>query len=136
MRVIKGTNKMEERWKALPETLCGLHQLAAFVTHDPDVVASPWGAACANLIRRSKNMLSLECRTGLAPEKVLEELKRSFGKGGLGLEVKEENPQCITFEGGGGYVTATLCREKGKTRVDLVTREWDYHVKQFASKLK
>jgi len=41
---------MEERWIALPETLCGLHQLAAFVTHDPDVVASPWGAACANLI--------------------------------------------------------------------------------------
>jgi hypothetical protein len=88
------------------------------------------------LIRRPKNMLSLECRTGLAPEKVLEELKRSFGKGGLGLEVKEENPQCITFEGGGGYVTATLCQEKGKTRVDLVTQEWDYQVKQFASKIK
>ena len=35
---------------ARPETLCGLHQLAAFVSHDPEVVASPWGAACANLI--------------------------------------------------------------------------------------
>ena len=33
-----------------PETLCGLHQLAAFVTNDPEVVASPWGAACTNLI--------------------------------------------------------------------------------------
>lgn len=33
-----------------PETLCGLHQLAAFVTHDPEVVASPWGAGCTNLI--------------------------------------------------------------------------------------
>jgi hypothetical protein len=85
---------------------------------------------------REKNMLSLECKTSLAPAKILEELKRSFGKGGLGLEVKEENPQCITFEGGGGYVTATLCEEKGKTRVDLVTQEWDYQVKQFASKLK
>jgi len=50
--------------------------------------------------------------------------------------VKEENPQCITFQGGGGYITATLCEEKGKTRVDLVTQEWDYQVKQFASKLK
>jgi len=30
--------------------LCGLHQLAAFVTNDPEVVASPWGAACINLI--------------------------------------------------------------------------------------
>lgn len=33
-----------------PETLCGLHQLATFVTNDPDVVASPWGAACTNII--------------------------------------------------------------------------------------
>jgi uncharacterized protein (DUF169 family) len=35
---------------ARPETLCGLHQLAAFVTNDPEVVSSPWGAACTNLI--------------------------------------------------------------------------------------
>jgi uncharacterized protein (DUF169 family) len=33
-----------------PESICGLHQLAAFVTNDPNVVASPWGAACTNLI--------------------------------------------------------------------------------------
>lgn len=33
-----------------PESLCGLHQLAAFVTHDPEAVVSPWGAACTNLI--------------------------------------------------------------------------------------
>jgi hypothetical protein len=81
-------------------------------------------------------MLSLECTTGLAPGDVMKALKRSFGKEGLGLEVKEENPLCITFEGGGGYITATLCEEKRKTRVDLVTQEWDYQVKQFASKLK
>jgi uncharacterized protein (DUF169 family) len=35
---------------ARPESLCGLHQLTAFVTGDPEVVASPWGAGCANLI--------------------------------------------------------------------------------------
>jgi uncharacterized protein (DUF169 family) len=33
-----------------PEPLCGLHQLAFFVTNDPDVVASPWGPACGNLV--------------------------------------------------------------------------------------
>ena len=33
-----------------PETLSGLHQLATFVTNDPEVVASPWGAACGNLV--------------------------------------------------------------------------------------
>lgn len=33
-----------------PEPLCGLHQLASFVTNDPEVVKSPWGAACSNLV--------------------------------------------------------------------------------------
>jgi uncharacterized protein (DUF169 family) len=33
-----------------PESLCGLHQLAMFVTNDPEAVVSPWGAACTNLI--------------------------------------------------------------------------------------
>ncbi|MBN1414525.1 MAG: DUF169 domain-containing protein [Bacteroidales bacterium] len=33
-----------------PETMSGLHQLAAFVTNDPEAVVSPWGAACTNLI--------------------------------------------------------------------------------------
>jgi len=32
-----------------PESLNGLHQLAAFVTNDPEVVASPWSAACGSL---------------------------------------------------------------------------------------
>jgi len=35
---------------ARPETVCGLHQLATFVTNDPEVVVSPWGAACTGLI--------------------------------------------------------------------------------------
>lgn len=35
---------------ARPESLSGLHQLAFFVTNDPEVVASPWSAACGGLI--------------------------------------------------------------------------------------
>jgi uncharacterized protein (DUF169 family) len=33
-----------------PEPLCGLHQLAFYVTNDPEVVASPWGPACGSLV--------------------------------------------------------------------------------------
>lgn len=33
-----------------PEQLSGLHQLAFFVTNDPDVVISPFGSGCANLV--------------------------------------------------------------------------------------
>jgi hypothetical protein len=32
-------------------------------------------------------------------------------------------------------VKATVCQEEGKTRINLVTREWDYQVKKFSSEL-
>jgi uncharacterized protein (DUF169 family) len=35
---------------ARPEVMSGLHQLAMFVTNDPEVVMSPWGAGCTNLV--------------------------------------------------------------------------------------
>ena len=80
-------------------------------------------------------MLRMEAKSKLPPDKVGEKLKLFFGNGGLGLDLKEEASGCLTFEGGGGYVTATICPEEDKTRVDLVTQEWDYQVKKFASEL-
>jgi len=80
-------------------------------------------------------MLNLEVKTRLTDREVIEQLKKFFGKGGLGLNLTEEGPQCLTFEGGGGYVTATLCPEEGKTRIDLVTQEWDFQIRTFASSL-
>lgn len=81
-------------------------------------------------------MLSLEKRTKKSPEEVVQELKKYFGKGGLGLDLKEETASCLTFEGGGGYVSATLCSEATGTRLDLTAQEWDYQVKEFASRFK
>ena len=80
-------------------------------------------------------MINLEVKTKLSQEEVIERLKRHFGKGGLGLEIKDETPQCLYFEGGGGYVNATICQEEGKTRLNLVTQEWDYQAKKFTSDL-
>ena len=80
-------------------------------------------------------MLNLDVRTKVAEKEVIEQLKKYFGKGGVGLELTDEGPQCLTFEGGGGHVTATLCQEEGKTRINLVTQEWDFQVKKFASSL-
>lgn len=80
-------------------------------------------------------MLSLERKTKLTEDEVKQKTRHFFGKEGLGLELKEETGQCLTYEGGGGYVTVTLCSEEKHTRVDLVTQEWDYQVKQFASSL-
>jgi hypothetical protein len=80
-------------------------------------------------------MINLEAKTKLPRKEVAERLKKFFGKGGLGLEVCEETPQCLSFEGGGGYVTATVSTEGGKTHVTLVTQEWDYQVKEFVASL-
>jgi hypothetical protein len=80
-------------------------------------------------------MLKLEVKTKLSQKEIMDRAKRYFGEGGLGLQLKDENPQCLNFEGGGGYVSATICEEEGETRVDLVTQEWDYPVKEFASKI-
>jgi len=80
-------------------------------------------------------MINLEAKTRLTPEQVASSLKKFFGKGGLGLELTEESPQCLTFEGGGGYVTANFCRDEGKTRITLATQEWDYQVKEFVAGL-
>jgi len=33
-----------------PESLCGLHQLAFFVTNDTEVVASPWSSGCGSIV--------------------------------------------------------------------------------------
>ena len=80
-------------------------------------------------------MLNLEVKTKLREEEVVSRVKKFFGKGGLGLDLSEENPHCLSFQGGGGYVTATICPEQDRTRINLVTHEWELQVKKFASDL-
>jgi len=46
----KGETATSVIFFAKPESLSGLHQLATFVTNDPEVVASPCSAACGSLV--------------------------------------------------------------------------------------
>lgn len=80
-------------------------------------------------------MINLEAQTKLTKNEVVDRLKKFFGKGGLGLDLCEDTAQCLSFEGGGGYVTATVVSEEKKTRVALVSQEWDQQVKKFAADL-
>jgi hypothetical protein len=80
-------------------------------------------------------MMNLERQSKLKPEELMARLKKYFGKEGLGLAVTEENPSCIIFSGGGGYMNATVCWEKGKTKVSLMTQEWEHQAQEFLSKL-
>ena len=80
-------------------------------------------------------MLNIETKTKLSEEEVIDRVKRFFGKGGMGMDLKEDSPNCLSFEGGGGYVTATICQEEDQIRIDLVTQEWEYQVKEFSAQL-
>ena len=64
----------------------------------------------------------------LPPEKVIEKAKGYFEK--LGLQIVSEDQGSVCMEGGGGRVTVTACGENDSD-VDIVTTEWDHHVKQF-----
>lgn len=80
-------------------------------------------------------MLNLEVKTKLTPAEATERIKRFFGKGGQGLLLSEESACCLSFEGGGGYVTAHVIAEEGGTTIGLLTQEWDFQIKEFASLL-
>jgi len=77
-----------------------------------------------------EDMAAYSVYTKLSPEEALKKAVAYFG-GELGLELVDENACCVSFVGGGGHITVTARSEEKRTVVDLETREWDYHVKQF-----
>ncbi len=80
-------------------------------------------------------MLKIATKTKLSPEGAIKRAVEFFGPGGYGLEVKEQKPDCASFEGGGGGVEITACIEEKETSVELESREWDFQVKEFISKI-
>lgn len=80
-------------------------------------------------------MLNLEVKTKLSQEEVSERIKAFFGKGGLGLELDEESTGCFYFTGTGGFVSALVCPEDGKTKIELQSQEWERQIKAFAAKM-
>ncbi len=80
-------------------------------------------------------MIRIEGTTKLPEVEVVNRLKRYFGKGGLGLEMSEQDAGCIRFEGGGGYLIASTCLSEEGTRLEIVTQEWEVQAKKFLSEL-
>jgi hypothetical protein len=77
-------------------------------------------------------MLNLEIITTLSQKKTMSCFKSYFGPGGLGLTLCEDRKDCVSFEGGGGFVTASVCPVDGEIKINIHAREWDYQVKEFA----
>jgi hypothetical protein len=76
-------------------------------------------------------MIKIAKQTELTSEQVIDRASKFFGKGGEGLEEKERNPCCISFEGGGGYVSISIYDEENSRVVEVETREFEYQAKQF-----
>jgi hypothetical protein len=76
-------------------------------------------------------MIRITKETGYSAAEVMRRASDFFGTGGLGLEEKERNSCCITFAGGGGYVTVAVVEVGGKRDVDVESREWDHQAKRF-----
>ena len=53
-------------------------------------------------------MIRIAKKTRLKPPDVIGRASEYFGEGGEGLEEKERNPCCISFEGAGGYVAVSV----------------------------
>lgn len=80
-------------------------------------------------------MLHITKATALSPDEIIKRASDFFGNKGLGLEEKERNSCCITFEGGGGYVSIAVVEEGKPRAVDIESREWEYQVKRFLETL-
>jgi hypothetical protein len=80
-------------------------------------------------------MLRISKQTRLKPEQVLEQAANYFGKNGLGLDEKEQNPCCIYFEGAGGYISINILEGDKQRGVEVESREWDYQAKRFLEKI-
>ncbi len=80
-------------------------------------------------------MLTIVTKTKLSPEEAIKRAVEFFGPGGYGLAIKNQTPDCASFEGGGGGVEVTACSGEKRTSVELFSREWDYQVKEFIGKI-
>ena len=47
----------------------------------------------------------------------------------------EESTECFDFSGSGGFVNVTVCPAEKKTRIQLLSQEFEYHIKKFAEKM-
>ena len=80
-------------------------------------------------------MIRIAKQSRLRPEDIIEKASKFFGLDGEGLEEKERNPCCISFEGGGGYVAVSVVDEDKHRVIDVEAREFEYQAKAFLKKL-
>jgi hypothetical protein len=86
-------------------------------------------------MKKGDQTMRYEVATKMSPQEAIAYAKDYFGPGGVGLQVIDEDELCVTLQGGGGHVSVVACADEKKTVLELETREWDYPVRQFMSKV-
>jgi hypothetical protein len=77
---------------------------------------------------------SLGKKTTLQPVEVLDRAMEFFGPAGLGLAPRGPNGDCVTFEGGGGYMSIEACPQGAGhpgSDVRLTALEWEKPAQAF-----
>jgi hypothetical protein len=81
-------------------------------------------------------MLKIGTTTKLTATQAIEKAVAFFGPGGYKLTVKDRKDDYVMFEGGGGGIEISACDSDKGTSVDIITREWEYQVKEFIGTIK
>jgi hypothetical protein len=81
-------------------------------------------------------MLRMGKQTKKNPQEVLALAISFFGPGGTGLSVVPRGSHTLEFTGSGtDFVLVQAEPKENGTDIDIQTREWDYDVKRFLSKI-
>ena len=80
-------------------------------------------------------MIRISKQTKLHPHQIIAKAEHFFGKKGEGLVAKDRTPCCISFVGGGGFVSVSVVDEQKTRTVDIETREFDYPAMKFFQSL-
>jgi hypothetical protein len=80
-------------------------------------------------------MIRISKQTRLKSDDIIERASKYFGKGGEGLQETQRNLCCISFEGGGGYVSVSIVEEDKLRIVDVESREFEYQARRFLEKI-
>ncbi len=101
------------------------------------VVTSHWPAQAQEFLGKlasgENGIIHYETESDHPAPEILHRARDFFGAGptGLGLALTGEQPQRLTFAGGGGQVTVNV-RGDGRPVVEVAAREWTYHAEEFA----
>ena len=78
--------------------------------------------------------LRLSTTTKLTPQQVIDQAAHYF-ESDVGLVVAWRLPNAARFEGAGGHLQISAAPTTKGSEVELETMEWEYQVREFASKL-